>query len=89
MKAVGLNAIDEGRTTVTIRAKDNAFMKASNEETLTVIVHPVELTITAQINVPEVYMYDSLAVEVQLQKMEKMLWVNYWRRKSICLLTLP
>lgn len=68
LKAVGLNAIDEGRTTVTIRAKDNAFMKASNEETLTVIVHPVELTITAQMNVPEVYMYDSIAVEVQLQK---------------------
>lgn len=68
LKAVALNSADEGRTAVTIRIKGNAMMEASNEETLALRVKPIKLNMEAHADASSVYLYDTLAIKVMLQK---------------------
>lgn len=71
IKAVGINSADKGTTSVKVRLKETEFMEASNEETITVYVNPMELDMKAEVSASEVYMYDTLAVKVMLQSDEK------------------
>lgn len=68
LKAVALNGADEGRTTVTIRAKGNAVMEASNVETLTLHIKPIELNMEVRADASSVYLYDTLTIKVVLRK---------------------
>lgn len=68
IKAIGLNASNGGTTAVTLRLKENPFMEASEEKTLSVHINPMKLNLELQTDVSQIYMYDILAIRVTLQK---------------------
>ena len=68
IKACGLNGADKGLTAVTIQLKENALIKASDIRTLKIIVNPIRLTLKAQTDASQAYLYEMLAVNVQILK---------------------
>lgn len=68
IKAIGINDADKGTTTVILKRKETPLLEASAEKRLTVKVNPMELCLEAQTDVSEIYMYDTLAIKIALQK---------------------
>lgn len=68
IKAIGINNTNMGRTAVSIRLRENAFMKASDEKILTICVKPMPLELYVRAASPAVYLYDTLALKAVLQK---------------------
>lgn len=71
IKAIGMNAAEEGITTVILKRKETPLLEASPEKELTVRVNPIALRMEMQTDVSKVYMYDTLAVKITLKKDEK------------------